>query len=433
MNERVLLLGATGVRKQVALRNLKAFQERYNTGEEFESLDVEEHILSEGRRVPIPFHQYLDKPPDQQHMLWLRGWEKLAQKLKSDDFKNKNIILSMHGVLVRPMYGTRSPVVLSKIMMDFKPTVIITLIDNVYLMWDRTQQRAGKRGYVGKPTLAQLFRARRAEIFFGDLVANQTLSDNDPAPHYVISVWHPARLLSKLLFRKPKLQLAYMSFPISIPREVLRDKGSDQLIQELNTLLKRAADFEAINPNFGFFCPLTIDEYPLLGTLTTGNSVKFEDEQGGVVDCRVFLTKDRWDVRQFYKDIRGGDKEILLTDDDIPTSITIPEKHIRGAASFIPDDVTIRDYRLTAQSDYVVALNPVLLGHPRISGGVYNEIICALTLTKPVLAYQDKKHDPEGIFQKEFRKVSESMGPSLDFYHTIPYDDLDSLLHEIFT
>lgn len=309
--------------------------------------------------------------------------------------------------------------------MSIEPTIVINLIDDVYLMWDRLQSYAGENKYLGTPTLLQLLQARRSELLIGDLIANQ--EKDKIIKHYTISAWHPARLLSKILFGVDTLKCVYMSFPIAKPRSFIMDKGDTSLVKELNEILRRAVEYESHNKNLAFFCPLTIDEYPIVKAVERANG---EDRVG---DNLKFNTKSRWDVRRFYSEFVGDDdKEILLTDDsDIPEQILIPEEQIEQAKGFIVDDVAVRDYRLVRQSDYLAVFNPVLNGEDEISGGVYNEIELALSEVIPIHVLQDQKHDPKKIFEREFKKSSPSLGRSPSHDLIVLHSDLKKLLKAV--
>jgi hypothetical protein len=307
----------------------------------------------------------------------------------------------MHAVLARKEYGTRSPIKVARIIQDFNPTKIVTLIDDVYLQWHRTQEYASTIEYIGEPTLEQLLQARRDEILLGDLLTKQTTKEHPFPPHYVVAIWHPARVLNKILFGKPSLKMVYMSFPIAAPREAL-EKKDDSLMKEINEILRKVSDFEAHNPNITFFCPLTIDEKPIVRKCVPE---KGKNKDGNEICYNIFDTKERWNVRDFY-----GKETILLSDgNDLPDKIRIPEEQIKHASGFIEADVPTRDYRLVMQCKHLAVFNPKM--GKDVSPGVYNEISLALDNEFPTHVYQNPKYDPERKIKQDLQgRRSEAMG-----------------------
>lgn len=178
MPKRVLVLGTTGVDKQTALSNLKSNRSMSEETSNLHILDFEKDFI-----VPeFGLYDYLDGLEAYQRTIWQTAWKKCADRLR--ELEHQDVILSIHGVLVRPLYGVRSSIHLNDLK-EFKPDKIITLIDDVYLKWHRTELRAQGLDFRGRPTLEQLLSARRAEMFCGDIfshnIAPDTSAHNDPA------------------------------------------------------------------------------------------------------------------------------------------------------------------------------------------------------------------------------------------------------------
>lgn len=403
MSRRVLLLGVTGVDKGLALNQLKEYKETLTT-QNLNSTDFMKQFIE----PEIGLQDFLDSVEDRQRYTWQRGWTNFAKELPGPE---EDAILSLHGVLVRPLYGIRTPIDLESLK-QFQPDTIITLIDDVYMMWYRTQERAAVEESVGRPTLEQLLTARRAELFLGDIIRNYC---GIKRLNTLIAVNHPARVLDRLLSGPANLKRVYLSFPISGPRRDL-ESGDDLGINQIDAFLRQAAAFEQKNPGFVFFCPLTIDELPLLKLLKGSRRKKMVE----------FHTANRWDVRRFWRD------ETLLTSrPDPPINLQLKREDVDLAEGLIRADVATRDYRLVMQSDSVVVFNPWYAG--KETGGVGNEIRCALLHTKPVRIYQDKAHDPKGQARKQLKKKAGSMGAPpgteyIQFYETT--EDLFKSLQE---
>jgi len=370
-NKRILVLGATGVNKSTVIKNICNASPTYNpTVYDFEK----DFIFIKGLLGESP-NDYLDAKPISQRDIWLKGWNRC---IKAINKTNGDIILLMHGVLTRPAYSTRSPICLEKLM-EFAPTGVINLIDDIYSMWYNTEQRSKGMNHVGRPTPEQLLAARRSEIFLGDIIANYR-EDVQP-PHYILAVRHPAIIGHRLLFEADKHRKVYLSFPISGPRAKLA-KNDRSGIEEINEFLRTAHSFQNnVDNNVVFFCPLTIDELPLQKAFKAAAAAKQKEV--------VFDIKDRWNVKDFYA------RTTLMAGEGIPMGqeISIPCNAVEECHGLILNDVSTRDYRLIIQSDCLAVYNPVFDG--QVSNGVLREIQFAMFNRIPVFIYQNPKHDPD--------------------------------------
>lgn len=267
MIRRALVLGTTGVDKRGALDRLLAYRETHADISNLVVKDFEQDYVKKHTEL----HGYLDVAAGPQKELWRKAWQDCIREI--DELQDKVVILLMHGVLVRPLYGTRSAVDIAALR-AFQPDILVTLIDDVYTQWYRTEHRATELGFRGRPSLAELLDARRDETFLGDILASNLGSEGSLIPHFLLAVHHHARTLDRLLFGPPKRRTVYLSFPISGPRRKLKD-GDTSGIEETNAFLQRANDFDKESGNSIFFCPLTIDELPLV------QSFERADQKGG--------------------------------------------------------------------------------------------------------------------------------------------------------
>jgi len=432
--QHILLLGITGVSKNNALTQLKSYQEKTYGEIKFDSIDFEDLIFE---RTGVDIYEYLEERMSRQREYWLKGWKELKERINS--LENPVTILSMHGTLTRDVYGARTPIIIQKIVSDFKPTKIITLFNDIYFHWYETKKRAKGQAYKGMPTLEQLLQARRAEIMLGDIISNQIFGDfaykiygkEISPPHYLVSVWHPARLLDKIIFSHPNLEFAYMAFPISTPRDALNKRNDQSLIEELNGIFKNVNEFEKDHPELALFCPLTIDELPLKDLLNNDDRIeerKERDREGNkvTVKYRKFCYSDRWDVIDIYKD-----EIILLDTDEIPEKIAIPEEEIKDAQGLINSDVHLRDYQLIKQSDRLAVYNPIIGDERKISDGVMNEINYAEFLLKPRYIFQNTKYDKEGIVENTLLGGSKTMEDAFGSKRNIISHDLQEHLNSL--
>ena len=114
----------------------------------------------------------------QQSSIWLRAWEDFKNNLS-----NEIMILGLHATDVSGVLGLRCPINIPRVCDDFRPTLIISLIDDVYNMWPRTEARAEGRDSKGRPSFEQLLVARRAEQLLGDLISSHSPM---PAPRHIL-------------------------------------------------------------------------------------------------------------------------------------------------------------------------------------------------------------------------------------------------------
>lgn len=310
MPKKILVLGITGVDKKKAIGKLLSFY-KYERGVE----DAPRVVDFETQYVQniTELHEYLDDKERAQRSTWDEAWDDFVEDNKDYD---KDLFLLIHGVIVRKLYGFRSPLNFEKLR-QWKPTDVITLIDDTYMSWFTTQKRAGGLEWKGKPTLEQLLTARRVETHMGDLIAKDC-GARKHTRNYMLAVRHPARVLYRLIYG-PSTKPIYLSFPISGPRKMERERreeeGALDGMNEVNTFIEKAAKFEQNNPNVCCFCPLAIDELPLEGIY---KEVKDPSEATSKMDIQT-ITRRRWDVNNFWHEDSGSN--VLLTDDSLVSEI----------------------------------------------------------------------------------------------------------------
>jgi hypothetical protein len=325
--KRILLLGTTGVDKVTAWNRLTQERARRATDQHTSVpptpvfLDFEKTFLKVEART---LYSFLDDTESAQQQAWDRAWDKLASKLKASD---DSFAVAVHAAFVRDEFGTRSFLAPEKLK-DLGFTDIVTLIDDVYSCWWRTESRAINAKWVGRPSLLQLMQGRQAELLLGDLAARSLGLRNT-----LLSVLHPARVLDRLIFGDGDLRSVYLSFPISGPRR--RDGSSG--ITEISSYISRAAALERSRENTVCFCPLAIDEIPL----TLERPVKIVKEPSGKEVEYVEFTpsRERWKLDQFWPND-------ILMGSVIDETMSVPRSQVVASAGAIVDEVGVRDYRL---------------------------------------------------------------------------------------
>lgn len=378
-NKAFLFFGTTGLEKVKALRQVADWA--VNQGRPSPLIvDLEEeieHLHGDGQ-----LHQYLDQPnPSYQRKDWDDAFQKVARKVR-EARKRKDVYLAMHGVLLRRDYGVRSPIALENVA-SLKPDAIVTLIDDVFVNWHRTEARAAS-GQIqrGKPTLDQLLIGRRHEILIADQVVN-FLEDRCGRPriaHHVLALRHSLETLGRLLYQN-NAQTVYVSFPITTPREDLQ-RGDSNTIEMVNTLLKEALEFQKQHSNLVLLLPVTMDEMLLKNLISTTASRSVQPET-----LRLSLSS-RWSIPV----VLGP---ALRCEAALPASIEIPTKQVEAVAGLIDEEIRTHDFRMIDQSQKVLVLSQYCKGHK--SDGVSAEIDYAKVSLRKVELYQEPSWLPDGV------------------------------------
>jgi hypothetical protein len=411
-------------------------------------VDFEKDYIRGKRCVSI--QTFLKHSPDQQYRIWRDAWGEL-QKAHDLEGLDEPILLLIHGAIVRGAYGVRAAYDLEKVR-DFKPDLVITLIDNVYDLWWRTESRAGGSPWMGRPTLEQLLTARRTEQLVGDQIANHL---EPPVRHVLLSVHHPCESAARFILGDPPI--IYMAFPISEPRRMLRSDPRNRTGVALVDALHTAAfALQRREPEIVFVSPLTIDERPLSDLLDSKDALgeclvgeagtpggeprplreilspeSFERVLAGTLDeeaekASPALRFDREGCRWSTDAI--GAPETLLTpgppaDDDRKP---IPLTRIWDAAGTIRTDVAWRDSRLVLQADALAVFCPVMNNAGKLARGVQFEMGEASHLDIPMSLYQDPTQD-QGAFEAWFGTPG-SMGMTLVQEQIHQCDSLEQML-----
>ena len=430
-SRRVLFLGPTGVDKSTVLTRLLDF-----AGREFArdcvKIDFEKDFLSS----QISLAQYLDQPVATQHERWRKAWTAFFNEneaVTSESYQGPDAFLALHGCFTRGHYGTRLVADPSEVA-RFRPHLIVTLIDDIYDLWWRTEARAGGDPWKGRPTLEQLALARRVEAAFGDLV--MCLADTNPR-HLLIAAAHPQRTVAQAIYgNDPKV--IYLSFPITEPGHMATN-GDNSGIKEIDDFIRRTAECERQNRSVSFVCPLAIDELPFVRFgMTEDNRDKVKHIVGGgrsvEKDGFVFPRDDeRWHIDSFWQ------PEECMKVPPAPGQPFLCEQ-LEAACGNIRTDVGWRDYRLAEQADKLFVFNPVMNGadrrkreKPGLARGVTAEIFFALALGVPVYVFQDKRHDPnkEWAAWYDTTQGGVSMGPAQTGSRLLWVDSLDDLFDNL--
>ena len=402
--KRVLFFGVTGVEKASALDNLARWAERHRSRRPRpRCVDFEGSYLFKPERGGKEWYSFLDDQQETQREAWRRLW---AEFLRSEVFcsEDSDLFVGVHGCIVRGHYGVRCVIEPRDLAQwvdpqdsknRLRPDLIVTLLDDVYDMWWRTEARAGGEQWKGRPTVEQLLFARRAELIAADQVA---YSVDPPIPHFMVSVAHPCETLANRVY-SANPTVVYLCFPISAPRD-LKKKNDSSGEAEIVRFLSTAYERQHRNPDLVVVCPLGIDELPLLTAM--------EDEHCGT---EVSEGEENVPAVRFDRDsLRWAMGSLWPTNDclspEAPSSgerLPIPLAQLRAAAGMIHTDVGWRDYRLVEQAKIgcLAAFNPKFKNRDKLSRSVLEEIRFAAG-NCPVYVYQDPAHDPLEVFESQY-------------------------------
>lgn len=415
--KRVLLLGATGIEKGTVAKRFSRWCEK-NLGHLFQIVDFEKEYLTDPKKGRHPLSNFLAMPVAEQYEKWMQAWGNLTDDGIADE-SDENRILLVHGTIVRGDYGVRC-VCNVNCLAAFGADTIVTLIDDVYNLWWRTELRARGEYHRGRPTLEQLIMARRAEQLFGDMVA---LQGECHAHHLVLAVAHPSRTLANYIFTAPRV--VYLSFPISRPREMLQKDGDNTGMEAVNTFLDHVYGYQRTSPKLVFINPLSIDELQLSEAFKDENaSVTAKDGHEEVEGVRFDLAR-RWDLSGLWAD----DEPLSPGPPKAEHQIPLIRKQLDDALGLIRTEVAWRDFRLIMQADALAVFNPVMT-KDRLSKGVKAEILAACTQMKPVYVYQDPKFDPNEKFL-EWRGIPGTLAADAGQQWITMVDSLDDMMDRL--
>ena len=401
-HKRVLFLGPTGVDKSAAASRLMNFVEK-NWGHSIQYVDFENDFLKKhiARHSYKTWTSFLAADLRAQSSIWRTAWEEFSKTLGAEI-----TILGLHATYVSGIMGLRCPIHVPDICESFKPTLIVSLIDDVQNMWRRTEERAGGKDLAGRPTFEQLLSARRAEQILGDMIV--THSQPSDVRHVVCATGNALVSLANLTIFDA--DVTYMSFPISVPMEMAKN-GDRSFIELINRAHQIALTVMQKEHARAFITPLSIDELPLL-ELKSG-------EDGNVVyDC----ASGRWNQNELWGDPDAAILPMLKDGFKIPIA-----EQIKPAEGAMRTDVGWRDRRLVLQSRSLAIVCPKDPNKDRITRGVRDEIGTAIAVGTPCFYWQNPEWDKDGFVQSQFPSAG-SMGPGLTELLVQRVDSLDALL-----
>lgn len=423
---RIVLTGTTGVEKTAVARAVASLAARERglppdlndplTKKFIQVFDVEQDIK---RELGGDIRPYLDHFVPRERREY---WRQAASAILDSAAAVEHCILSFHNLLYRS--SIFSDVIDWSLLLRYQPTLFVTLIDDVYDVWQRVVDREDKFRTNTFLNLSELLAWRTAEISATATLAQnlysrgsslalstaevRSLVSGHPAaadlfgpaiPHLVFAVKHSASTLHRLLFHRDLLPV-YASFPITKPRGEL-DKGDPTGQAEINAFRRRLyeADFLAVVD------PVTIDELRFRSDWKPGQPA----------------LRERWAI-----DVYPAMVESPL-DTGVDPFQGFDQLQFDTFVDTIGKHVEERDYRLVSQAATVAAYRPYYGGplgsgkapSPGPSGGVEHELLASRVFNKTtyvVHPQQDRTGGPP-----VFREID----------HAVKVENIDQLLEEL--
>ena len=341
---RAILAGTTGTRKGKVLNKIEAYlRDRW---QEFGDTVMTSELQDEIRPTTPEYVTFLKKTSrEDQRRDWREAWDRFLEKKQTPS--PQYVFLALH-LTNRCRERTFSLIDWNRLR-DFKPDVLITLIEDIYDIWNRIKQGEERLPTPTYMRLNEVMEWRQDEMMIADLIAHSLGIKN-----YVVPVKHPSDMLMNLLFREKRKLRIYAAFPVTDTRF---EEAARSEIDRYRETLQR---------NFIVFDPLTIDEM-ILQFLAKQARERDKDE--------VIIKKEgmRWPMP--WQSLVETEK------DEYPIQIPLsellevavfqpPTEHTEGGRGIKP-----RDLRFIDQSEALTAYRPYYKGIR--SGGVMTEIAYA--------------------------------------------------------
>ncbi len=254
----VIFTGQSGIKIESCISKLA------RPGLDFQLVTVDKFI---SEISGIKFREVLGVPPRIQNVLWTKAFEQVQDILQQTSTKHDFTFLTFHACY----YHQRRtefvcPVNLARLVqLKDRAKMIIVLIDDCYDIYRRLMDKDEMyEDVLGSDNnldtllesicnIADLLTWKEIEIAFSGMIA-QLLA----VPMYVISVKHPAFMISRLISApKESLKILYLSHAISVIRRQGSSTRIPEFYSELSSFIKDVLQYE----NIVLFIPDTIDEY----------------------------------------------------------------------------------------------------------------------------------------------------------------------------
>ncbi|MBA7558908.1 hypothetical protein ES695_10160 [Candidatus Atribacteria bacterium 1244-E10-H5-B2] len=304
--------------------------------------------------------------------LWEKAFKSVLKKIEDEENKSKDILITLHACFYLHYTVEYLSPVKTELLKRFQPDLFITLIDDIYDIYDRLRCRDQifnpSYGGATKPVGAILELMRILDWRSKEIMMARHFANELNVPHYVFAVKHSYDTLYKLIF-EDELKF-YISHPISEVRRLQKrgeKRKANQMIRAIHRLENKSSS------KFVCFLPTTIDELRIQKEKRDGQTI-------------VYMPKlmPRWDSKKYQDPID------LLFIPPLKRKIdplwgkkaeSSREFHLllEALSNHIEVQVSSRDHKLVEQSDFLFVYRPCFNGN--ISGGVLKEIQYYIKLT----------------------------------------------------
>jgi len=368
-----IFAGISGIDKSEFVKN---FIKKSGKQAHILNLDFEKELLNEEREgnSSPDIASFLDSPSSKLKLNEIEstfGW--LAKKIDERDSKITDIFLNIHLSYFKnsEFFPPFIPLFFRQLTTKIPDAnmKIITLIDDVFSIWDKIKKREDEKGFLNTVLrLREILAWRSLESLNAEALKeylNTREEGKQRASNYIVSVRHPFNTFYNLIFNEKPVRL-YLSYPISETRKDPKD------ILEINEFRKQ---MHKIGSDEGIvvFDPVAIDE------LAMENAVEeIPVSQRSTVEEITLEQKHRWPLEV---------SDILVKDFEWP--ITIPKRQIDEVSSDIRNQITSRDYTLVDSSQFLAVYRPFY--RQIMSRGADAEIKHAKEYGKKVIVYHPKE------------------------------------------
>jgi len=345
----------------------------------------ERGILTESDRVV----DLLNLPHKLLRDLWRTAFKQILEEISGVPPQH-DVFVSVHACYYHTGTQEYFTTVDERLLGQFQPDVVITLIDDIYDVYWRLSEPGGLYDPIPNvetvrhfERLSQILQWRSNEILLTDHLVEAAFRGDVQA--FVLAVKHPIATAERLIYEQPE-RFFYLSHPISQPRRMQRDhqeSDAEQLIKEVQNVA------DSLRQQGIVFEPTTIDELRFATVESPEGSGKTKipcllkrwpmedghrllwvppERRGNPLDPEgIFASPDDDAVARILFDPSAapGDRGVarkLLTASEL----------VRHLYEEIGKQVNSRDHRLVEQSDCLVVYRPVFAGHS--SDGVLQEI-----------------------------------------------------------
>lgn len=344
---RVLFTGTTGIKMKETVSNLAMYcYEKNKLAPDLENIrskdylsvyDVEDEIKKE-----TDFTAYLDSDNYKwQESVWEQAAQRILQQLEKQ--KPKNAFICMNVPYFRK--SRFFPAIPVDLMKRLDVDIIVTLIEEAHLIWQRITTRNIVFPTRSTFRLREIFSWRAATILCADCLAKTLSAFNPERPsvkNYVVAVKNPRQMLYRLIF-EPQILTVYASFPISSTRD---DAKKREQIDVFRVQLHK---------DFCVFDPATIDERVY--------QIALSKQQTDTIELRE---SDRWPLPKSFS---------LCQEDRADYPIRISADQLKEVVQEVDNNIRFRDFRMISQSKSLAAFRPHFDKHP--SRGVTAEVFYA--------------------------------------------------------